>query len=178
MSKKLIIFLIIVLACIFQVSVFPGVFSWNNGPDLLLLLVIYWTIKEGFEGTLGRNILVGVLADLVNFRPVGTYLAIFLLVSFLVSSVSKRFLIVAGIWRVFTLTATIIVATLAERFLLEAIFSIATYFNRSDIGTVPAPFLSLVSLEQIFLNLLFFPLVYFFLKKIERSQLWSGQRQY
>ena len=167
MLRKIVIFLIIFFSAILQLAVFPNVFFWGVGPNILLLLVIFWTTREGFEKALSKNILVGLAFDLVVFCPIGTHVAVFTLVSFFIGFISKRFLVVARNWRIFILAMTIIFSTLASRFFLMSISGIADYFSRAALDNLPISFFISISAKEGVLNILFFPLVYFLLKKIE-----------
>jgi len=177
MSQKITIFFIIFFSAIFQLAVFPDSFFWGLGPNILLLLVIFWVIREGFERALFRNILAGLVLDLSTFYAVGTNIASFVLVAFLISFISKRFLVVVRNWRIFILTVTIIFATLANNLFLNALVYVVNYFGEAVIGSVPVPFFSSLLIKEIILNVLFFPPVYFFMEKIERSSLWQTRRK-
>lgn len=168
MRQGIIIFLLIIFSAILQSAVFSNVFFWGLGPDILLLLVIFWTTQVGFEKALLKNIAVGFVFDLVFFSAVGIHVAAFVSVAFFVSFISKRFLVVASNWRVFILTITVIFSTLANNLFLNGLFLVAGYFGRIEIGNAPIPFFSLLLAKETILNILFFPLVYFSLKKVER----------
>lgn len=171
MLQKTVIFLIIFFSAIFQSAVFSNLFFWNLGPNIILLLVIYWTVQEGFEKAFRKNILAGFVLDLSAFHAIGVSVAAFTLIAFSISLISKRFLVVAGNWRIFTLILTISFSTLVNNLFLNCVFTIAGYFGKIDIGISPVPFFSLFLAKEIALNILFFPLIYFLLKKIERSGL-------
>jgi rod shape-determining protein MreD len=164
---KLMIFLIIFFSAIFQLAVFSNVFFWGLGPNILLLLVIFWTTQDGFEKALTRNIFAGFVLDLATFCAVGMNIVSFVLVAFFISFISKRFLVVVRGWRIFVLTATIIFSTLANNLFLNSLFLIANYFGKTAVGNVPIPFFSFMLVKEVGLNILFFPLVYFLVKKIE-----------
>ncbi|MCX6761994.1 MAG: rod shape-determining protein MreD [Candidatus Moranbacteria bacterium] len=171
MLQKIIIFFIIFFFAIFQYSVFPNFFFWGLGPNILLLLVIFWTTQVGFEGAFFKNILAGFMLDLGTFQLVGTNVAAFVTVAFFISFISKRFLVIARNWRIFILSLTIIFSTLANNLFLNALFSVANYFGKAVASSAQVPFFSMMLVKEIALNLLFFPLVYFTMKKMERSNL-------
>jgi len=171
MLQKIIITLIIFFSAIFQLAVFSNFFFWNVGPNILLLLVIFWTVQEGFEKAFSKNILAGIVLDLATFSVVGMNVASLSLVAFFISYLSKRFLVVARNWRVFILILTIIFSTLANNLFLNSLYLIASYFGKVAIGSAQVPFFSVILMKETALNILFFPSVYFLLKKIERSGL-------
>lgn len=171
MKQGLVIFFIIFFSAIFQLAFFFDSFSSGLGPDIALLMVIFWTASEGFDKALGRNILAGLILDLAMFSIIGTHIASFVLVAFFVSFISKRFLVVTPGWRIFILAMTIVFGTLANNLFLNGLFFLANYFGRIGVGSVPIDFFSLIMLKAIFLNLLFSWPVYFILKKIKESNL-------
>lgn len=166
MVKIITIFLIIFFSAIFQVVVFSNIFFWSLGPNILLLLVIFWTTQAGFEKALVKNIFAGLMLDLATFCSIGVNVASFSLVAFFISFISKRFLVIARNWRIFILTVTIIFSTLANNLFLNSLFLVADYFGKTAIGSAPIPFFSFILAKEVILNILFFPLVYFFMKRI------------
>jgi rod shape-determining protein MreD len=175
MSQKVATLLIIFFSAILQTAVFSNLFFWGLGPDILLLLVIFWTIQEGFEKALGKNILIGFIFDLITFYSVGTHIFSFVLVSFFVGLISRRFLVIAAGWRVFIVGITIIFCTWANSLFLNGLFSTAEYFNRANISDAPVHFFSGMLVKAAILNILFFPLVYFLLKSAGKVNFFKTQ---
>ena len=91
MFEKLVIFLVIFFAALFQLSLFPNLFFWGVGPNLMLILVIFWTTHEGFEGAFFKIIFTGFMFDIFSFQPVGVSIFIFTIIAFLADSFIKRF---------------------------------------------------------------------------------------
>lgn len=170
MLQKFIIFLIIFFSAILQTAVFSNSFFWGVGPDIMLLLVILWTAREGFEKAFLGNILVGFVQDLITFHPVGVHIVSYVAIAFFVSFISKRFLVVARNRRMFILLMLIIFGTLANNLFLSGLFLIESYFKRTAIGDIPVYFFSVILLKAVILNSLFSPLIYFSLKKIENLE--------
>lgn len=167
MLQKIVIFFIIFFSAILQQAVFSDMFFWGIGPNILLLLLIFWTVEKGFEIALWRNILAGFIFDVFFFYPIGTNVISFSLTAFFVGFISKRFLVAARNWRALILAITIIFATLANRLFLDSIIKIYVYFSGETFGSNSFPLFSSMTGKEIFLNVLFFPVVYFLLKKIE-----------
>ena len=111
-----IIFFSIFFSAILQLAVFPNVFFWNLGPNIMLLLVIFWTTQIGFERAFIRNILAGFILDLATFSIIGMNVASFIFLTFFISFISKRFLVAERNWRVFIFFITLIFATLINNF--------------------------------------------------------------
>ncbi len=176
MLQKIIIFFIIFFSVILQLTVFTNIFFFGLGPNILLLLTIYWTTQAGFEKALARNISAGFAYDLATFCIIGTHIASFTLVAFFVGFISKRFLVVARNWRILILAITIIFGTLANNLFLNGLFEIGSYFGKNSIGSVPVSFFSSILAKEVILNILFFPLIYFLLKKIEHSNFFQVRK--
>ena len=177
MWQKATIFFIIIISAVLQSAVFSNVFFWGLGPNLLLLLVIFWTTQEGFEKALAKNIFAGLIFDLAFFSTVGVHIFSFVSVAFFVSFITKRFFVVARNWQMFILAITIIFSTLANNLFLNGLFLVSDYFGRSGSGSLPIPFFGTLLLKEILLNILFFPLVYYSLKRIERSRFWQVRKK-
>ncbi|HAI74585.1 MAG TPA: rod shape-determining protein MreD [Candidatus Moranbacteria bacterium] len=168
MPQKVIIFLIIFFAVILQSAVFSNVFFLGTGPNILLLFVVFLVSREGFEKALGKIILAGFILDLASFYPVGMNVFSFAATAFLVSFFSKRFLTVSSGWHMPVLFFLVILSALANELLLAGLFQTAVYFKSlPQIDLIFSLTLS-VLLKKIFLNILFFPVVYFLLLKNEK----------
>lgn len=90
-KKRLIYFLLIWLALLLQLSVVPLFFERKFLPDLVLMLVLAWTIRDGFAGFLPWAILVGIFYDLLTYEMMGVHVVILTVCAYLVSFFSRRF---------------------------------------------------------------------------------------
>jgi cell shape-determining protein MreD len=84
-----IIFLIILL----QVSFLNLIFADNRLVNLSILAVISWIIVSGFEKMWVWIILLGFLNDIFLAQKIGPNILFFILFSYLISFVSRRFII-------------------------------------------------------------------------------------
>lgn len=168
MPQKIIIFFIIFFAAVLQSAVFFNVFFMGTGPNILLLLIIFWVSREGFEKALKKVILAGFVLDLASFHPVGINVFSFVATAFLVNFFSRRFLVISSGWRMPVLFFLIILSTLANELLLEGMFQLAGYFKSLSQINLVFPLTGFILLKKIFLNILFFPVVYFLLLKNEK----------
>lgn len=108
MFQKIVISFIVFFSAIVQVSVFPPLFPERAVPEAMLVLVIFWTIREGFEKSLLRTILTGLTMDVIGSGVVGVHIISMVIISFFISFLAKRYLVLDRFWRV--LVAIIIVA--------------------------------------------------------------------
>lgn len=93
MKKKIIYFVILISVIFLQLSLVPAFFDLSKGPDLVLMLVLAWTIRDGFEKFISWMILAGVLNDLLDYSSVGTHVIIFVFSSYMVSFLSRFFVV-------------------------------------------------------------------------------------
>ncbi len=177
MPQKIIIFFIIFFAVISQSAFFSNVFFLGTGPNILLLLVIFWVSREGFEKALGKIILAGFILDLASFYPVGMNIFSFVAVAFLVSFFSKRFLAASSGWYLPVLFFLVILSTLANELILAGLFQLAGYFKSLSQINLIFPLAGFILLKKIFLNILFFPIVYFLLLKNEKFLISTARKK-
>ena len=91
MKKFFIYFLIIFFAIVLQVSSVPLFFKSDWPVDIVLMLVLAWTLIDGFDAFLKWAVFAGLLYDLATFSAVGLHVIIFALLAYSVSFFSKRF---------------------------------------------------------------------------------------
>lgn len=90
MRKKIAYCIIFTSALILQLSVIPVVFDGRHIPDLVLMLILAWSVVDGFFAFLTWAIFFGLYYDLVSYFPAGTHALIFLSVLYFVSFFSRR----------------------------------------------------------------------------------------
>ena len=168
MFEKLTIFLVIFFAALLQLSLFSNLFFWGVGPNLMLILVIFWITHEGFEGAFFKIIFVGFMLDLFSFQPIGTNIFIFTIIAFLTDSFNKRFLVAAKNWRTAILIFLITASTLICESALYALSKTSSYFNLAEIDNIIFTLNGAVLTRKILVNILFFFLISFPLIKIEQ----------
>lgn len=168
MLQKIIIFFIVFLAVVLQSALFSNVFFLGTGPNILLLLIIFWVTREGFEKSFIKIILAGFILDLASFHPVGMNVFSFITIAFLVSFFSKRFLVASSNWYMPVLFFLIILSVLANELLLAGLFQLTGYFKSLSQINLIFPLTGTVLWKKIFLNVLFFPAVYFLMLKSEK----------
>lgn len=103
MPSKLIIFLIIFVAVVIQVSVMPNFFSSGSSPDLLIILLVFFTAEAGFSRTWKWAVFGGLVADIIFFTLPGTSAISFLGIAYIAEVFAKRFLAGQRIWKIFIL---------------------------------------------------------------------------
>lgn len=102
-----------ILACLQLaiVSVFDTtLFSIN----ILLLLVLAWTLALGFSRALGWILFGGFIFDIFFFFPVGMFMAIFVFMAYAMSTLTRGFLVAHALWGKVFIAGVIFLATMFE----------------------------------------------------------------
>lgn len=175
MRRRAIIFLVIFLAIIFQISVLPNFFAAASAPNLVLMLVIFWVAQNGFDEALRRSVLAGFLADLTTFSAIGLHIFSFLAASFGVSFLVKRFLVTHAAWRFFIMLMLIAAGTFLNDFFIAIVLKAATWIKSAGADGYGIMFSEALALK-IFYSLVFFMILYWPLLKLEKFFALTEQR--
>lgn len=90
MKKKIVYIIILLVAIMLQTSFLPVVSNAFILGDAVLMLVLAWSVLDGFSAFMGWAVVTGILYDLATYSPVGEHVLIFLVVVYMVSFFSKR----------------------------------------------------------------------------------------
>ncbi len=93
MYQKILTFGLIYLAAVASESLFPALFFGHVAPDMVLILVIIWSSRKSFESFWLWAIGAGLILDAVTLERIGISAISFLLISFAINFLSKRFFI-------------------------------------------------------------------------------------
>jgi len=173
MLQKIFFFIFIFLLAIFQVFFIGKIFPSYLAPNLVLLFVVFWTLKAGFEKTLKIAIFSGIILDIFYFWPIGINVLILTVVSFFVRFLGRRFLVGDFLFRFLWLSVAVSGAVILNEFLSQVIFSGWAFFQKE----IPFQFHFSwqIGLEIIF-HLLTFAIIYWPLQKIEALVSLYGRR--
>jgi rod shape-determining protein MreD len=116
-KKKIIYLLLIFFVVLLQKNFLPSLLGNRNYFDMVLMLVLAWTILDGFSEFLPWAIFIGGLYDLLFYFPIGVHIILFSLVAYLVSFFSKRFSVNMRSSGIFIIIFFIFTASLASNFL-------------------------------------------------------------
>ena len=103
---------IILMGISFQVSALAVLFSRGQVPNIILLIIIAWTIIVGFNKIWPWTIIAGVILDLASFEPIGKNVIFLLIVSYAVNFFLQRFLTENRIWRVVMISFFVVATTI------------------------------------------------------------------
>ena len=90
MKKKSVYLIILLIAIIIQTSVLPVLMEKNSVSDNVLMLILAWSVIDGFAAFLGWAIFAGIIYDLASYTPVGIHVLVFLAIVYGVSFFSRR----------------------------------------------------------------------------------------
>lgn len=164
MYKNILIFFIIFLAVMLQVSFFTNLIPIGVFPDIALIIILFWSIRVGFDETWKWAILAGVMVDLAFFWPVGASVFSFVFAAYIVNSLAKRFLVAQTVFRFLVLSAFIISGTIINSLLVV----LAVKFARREALDFSLLFFNTDIFLKTFYNLVIFSLIYVPLKKLEK----------
>lgn len=165
MAKKIAIFFLLFLLVVFQISVLSNIFAENSVPNLLLVMLIFWTARKGAEKTWKLAIPGGFMSDLFSFAPVGTNIFSFLITIIIVNYLAKRFLVAHQTWRFAILAALVACGVLANELILAMIAEIPAVFQKTAVNIPPLAVWAVA--HKIINSLIVFAVLFWPLKKIE-----------
>ena len=155
--------LIVLLAFVFQTTVFQAV-SWITVyPDIILILAIYSGLVWGKPGGLQFGALIGFIQDLLLFGTMGINLLSKSLIGFATGMLRDKYIIDSALSRVIAVVLATIFDYLINGFLVDALFN----FNLDS-----RPFKVLI--PQVLMNvafaMVFLPLLAGGLRAINKRQ--------
>lgn len=134
MPLKLFIFLVIFVAIIFQVSLIPNFFSSGASPDLLIILLVFFTAEAGFARTWKWALFLGVVVDIIFFTLPGASAITFLFIAYATELIVKKFLSGQKLWKAFVLAIIAALASMFDGSLTFFLTKIANYFYTTGYG--------------------------------------------
>ncbi len=103
---------ILILAAALQVTVLPQISILGGRPDLILLIVISWSLNSTLEQAVLWAFVGGISKDLLSVAPVGTSLIGLILVVFAVHAIRQQLFSVG----LFTLIWVSLIGTIVQEF--------------------------------------------------------------
>lgn len=132
--------------------------------DIVLMLVLAWSIIDGFFAFIGWAVIAGIMYDLAAYSFVGEHVIIFLLVVYFVSFFSRRLsLEVKGIGKILFFVFVIVTT-----FISRSIIALATAWDNRTFHGYWQTFGDFnFILIQIACNGIFFLILFLFIKKVK-----------
>jgi rod shape-determining protein MreD len=164
MYRNILKFIVIFLAVLLQAYFFPNLSGLGIFPDVALIIILFWTVSSGFEGSWKWAALAGLLADLAYFWPIGAGIFSFTASAYLANSLAKRFLVQQTFFRFLTLSGIIAAGTLSSEILAQSIIRLAGG-GFADLRPMDSIFSALAKMAY---NLAIFALLYAPLAKLKK----------
>ncbi len=177
MERKIARFLIILLAVILQISFLPALFSQYQVPQIVLMLVIAWTIISGFRNILPWIVATGVVLDILSFEKIGLSVIAFVIIAYFVSFFSRRFLVESRGWGTLVMVFFIFFSTIFYYLfgIFFANFHLPASSTAYDFWRSFVFFQKNVSIQIVF-NILLFFLCYLLLARVEEYLSFYGKK--
>jgi len=177
MFEKTIIFFVIILAAVLEISFFPNVFPSKTAPEAVLLLIIFWVLQKGYEKNWARAFFSGFILDIFYFWPIGVNIMAVSLVAFGMDSLVKRFSISQKNLGFFVIIIMVAAGTVGNNLFLSCF---ATFFNYLNPGNIDYLMLNdwngKIIIMKILANIVLFSIVYWPLLSLEKFLLFHNRK--
>lgn len=165
MFQRIILFLIILILAAAQVSLFPSLMPGGLAPDLVLLLVIFWTASYRFDRVWLWIVVAGLVLDALTFSIFGLNVVALTVAGFGVGSLAKRLRAAQKPMAAMILFGFVIFGTLAYWLSLAVLSAAANSLSGVPINFSGAWINNLFL--KIFYNLVLFAFLYLPFRKME-----------
>jgi rod shape-determining protein MreD len=174
MLKKISIFILFFFLVITQTSFLPLFFTSQRIPDIVLIVLIFLTVRRGFGEVWKMAILAGILMDIFSFSSVGMDVISFLLAVLISSFLARRFLVAYSNWKFVSLIFFVIVATVINDFTIAILMK--AFLNVKDILGLGTFFSGIDLWMKIINNSLLLVVIYWPIAKLEKMKDIYGQK--
>jgi rod shape-determining protein MreD len=176
MFQKTITLLIIFLAAILQISVFPNLFPSSMAPEIVLIIVIFWAVQEGFEKTWPKVVAAGFVLDLFYFLPIGFSIIALSFVAYGTGFVAKRFLVSQKNLGFLMALLLVMGGTFMNDLILFALVKILNSLGTQKISSLATNIWEGKIFLRIAINLAVFIIIYWPLAKLEKFLSFYGEK--
>lgn len=128
MYQKILTFSLIFIAAVAEVSLCPTLLFGRVALDIVLVMIIIWSSRQTFENFWLWAILAGVTLDLVALNRIGISAISFLIISFGMNSLSKRFFVGQRNRAFWGIAVAVIFGTIFNYAIVISLEALATHF--------------------------------------------------
>ncbi|MBL8162572.1 MAG: rod shape-determining protein MreD [Anaerolineae bacterium] len=154
---------ILILAAALQVSLMPQMSILGGRPDLVLLLVLSWSLNVSLEQGVVWAFVGGIVKDLLSAAPLGTTSFGMVILIFGIHAVRRQLYSVG----LFTLIWVVVGGTIFQQLVSMSILLMSGFQPELGFGVVVEE-LSYILLPTIFYNLVLILPVYMFVRFTQR----------
>jgi rod shape-determining protein MreD len=167
MFRKVILFLILIILAAAQISFFPHFFYRNISPDILLLVIVIWSARNGFEKIWIWAIISGLVLDALLLDAPGANALSFLLAAYLSGFLVRRYLTSQRTPAFFMALGLSVFGVIINYLILSLLIVLPAYFFKSSSFQIePGFFFGNLGLKIVY-NLILFLFVYSLARKME-----------
>lgn len=167
MFQKAIFAAIIILLSVSQVSILPQFFPVGIVPNLVLILVVYWTIREGFSENWQRIVLAGFFLDLVYGWAIGINILSLSVISFAVGYLVKRFSAPQKGWKFIMAIGLVIFGALVNDAIIALLIKMIGWFKNMPLESSMIYPLSIKIIWNALLTAVCFVFLYWPIERME-----------
>ena len=175
MFQRAIILLVIFLAIVLQISVFPNIFPSGLTPEIILIMIIFWTTQDGFEKTWPKSIIAGFILDLSYSWPIGFDIISLAAVSYGTGYLTKRFLVSQKNLGFVIALLLVAAGTYANNLILLLLFKIYNDLDANHISNLALSAWDRRIFLRIAINLAMFIIIYWPLARLNKFLSFYGK---
>ena len=168
---------IVFLTGIIQVTFFPANFSSGIAPDLILILIIFWAVSEGFEKAWKKIVLAGLVLDTISFNVWGINTFSLVIIAFGAGFAARSFLVSRRILGFLIIMGLVALGTAVNLTILSFLGKFYHFFSGKNIELAASEIFEFSTFMKIMINSAIFSLFYIPLLKMEKIILLLENRQ-
>lgn len=168
MFQKIKTLMMILFAAVFQISAFPNLFPGGVLAEIILILVVFWTMQDGFDKTWPKAVAAGLIADLFYFWPVGINIIALCAVAYGTGFLTRRFSVSQKNLGFFVMLLLVMIGTLINSLILSLLLSGYVRSGLGEINTFVVNIWDKKIFLKILINLFMFVIIYWPLSVFEK----------
>lgn len=165
MPRIFLVFAIIFIAVLLQISFLPNVVIQGAYPDLVLVIIIFWATQLSFDKVWPWASLAGLMLDFAYFWPIGINIAALVFIAYGANYLARRFLVVQSPSKFFILAGILILGAIFNNFITSILLKISTH----EAINFKIAFFNAQFGMKILYDLLLFAIIYVPLLKLEKN---------
>lgn len=163
--------LILFLAVIFQATFIPHLAIWQVAPNLVLIIILSWSILTDSKKTLGWALIAGLLLDLFSGLPFGVLTLSLVLIAYIVNLLAYTIL---GQANFLVIGAIGFGGTIIYNLFIRLFIKLASLLNLTNLSVNLGYDLWRLILPEAVYNTIIIFIIFWLMKKFKR---WLGQYQ-
>lgn len=167
MRKKILALILIFLIVIIQVSFLANLFPRHIAPNIILVLIVIWSAKEGFGKSWPWAMTAGFTLDILSLGIIGFNIISFFLISLQTDYFAKKFLVAYKTADFFVIMILVALGTVVNEFITISLFQITKFFSMPKTMMSFKMFQTTNFFLQLLYNIIIFIAIYWLVLKFE-----------